>query len=136
MKALSLRAGRLLPLAALLLSGCSDPGDNVVALLVGGVVGIMLIGMWGCGLYTACIAASGVSIHHNRTQPTARSKRWGWIFGVLNVINGGAMGALLVAAQGRGETELDVQLYWAAYSVAALAAGIAGIVFAVRAKPA
>ena len=131
---------RIALLAIPLLAGCTgdDDTDSLVAVLVGSVLMIMLLGSLGCSFVTGFLLGGVINLRSNLTRPTARSKRWGWVFGLMNVVNG-ALGVLLMvqmaSTPSEDPPEADVYLYLGVITVAALGLGIAGIVATIRARP-
>lgn len=133
---------RLLPLLfalPLLASGCSDrPEDSLIAVILGSVLVVLLLGTCGCSLYTGMLGAGAINIHLNLGKPTARSKKWGWVYGVMNVLNGiaGVCFVVLLATKPSEEpVGADVFLMLLGGTLVALGTGGVGLWATVRARP-
>jgi hypothetical protein len=128
----------------LVLGGCrsmmeDDPAGGLVAVIVGSVLVILLVGSLGCSLYTAMIVGGAINAKINFTSPTPRSRRWGWVFAIGNLLNG-VLGVafIVVLATGPSDSEepmgADAWLYVITATGAALAVGVAGLVGTVRGR--
>ncbi|MBX3269493.1 MAG: hypothetical protein KF729_04500 [Sandaracinaceae bacterium] len=132
---------RLPLLLAVLATGCTgdDPADRFIAVILGSVLVILLIGSCGSTLFTASIAGGAINAKINLSRPTSRSRRWGWAFGVVNLLFGAAgVGLVVLVAQSPGEEPpgADVYLLLGLGTLAAFAVGGVGLYAAIRPPPA
>lgn len=125
----------------LLASGCSGrPEDNLIAVILGSVLVVLLLGTCGCSLYTGMLGAGAINLHLNLKKPTARSKKWGFVYGVMNVLNGigGVVLVVLLATKPNVEGEpagADVYLMLIGGTLVALGIGAVGLWATIRATP-
>lgn len=91
----------------------------------------------GFSLSSAMLLGGAVSVRINTRQPTDRSRRWGWILGAINLVQGG-VGLWLVVQMAtkpmEDPPELDVYLLIGGGTLAALVIGALGIFAATRAR--
>lgn len=128
----------LAPLVAL---GCSGDRaqDGFLAVILGSVLVILAVGFCGFTFYMGMLVGGGINIKINTSRPTPKSRRWGFIFGVINVLHG-AVGVwlfVLMAQSPRGEDPpgADVYLMLGVGTLAAFAVGVGAMVAAARPKP-
>jgi hypothetical protein len=125
--------------ALALVSGCSDdPTNRLVTVLVGSVLVILLVASCGFSFFTAMLVGGAINVRLNLGAPTAKSKRWGWVLGAINLAHG-VIGVWLIVQlatkPSEDPPEADVYFLIGAGTLAALALGVTGLVAAARARP-
>jgi hypothetical protein len=131
----------LLSIAAIAIaSGCtgSEETDTLIAVVLGSVLGLLLAACCGGGWFMGCLVAGGINMRLNTTQPTTRSKGWGYAWGVFNGINGLIAGALVfVAALDETGESVDVEgmIYLSIASLLALVVSVVTLALAAKAEP-
>ncbi|HJL18332.1 MAG TPA: hypothetical protein RMH99_21900 [Sandaracinaceae bacterium LLY-WYZ-13_1] len=126
--------------APLLLAGCAERSDseNLFAAIFGAALALVAAMLCLVSVYTSALGAGMVTVFVNLKKPTRGSKRWGWVFGVVNVLFGLAGIGLLVMAAGAPERSdpdaVEGLVYLVGGTLASLGAGGAGIWTAARAR--
>ena len=128
-------------LASLVVHGCSsgnDDTDTLVGVILGAVLGLFLLVSCGFTYATAVLVGGFANLQHNRKRPTVRSKRWGFVWGPLNLVNA-AVGVWLIYALATSTSEeppgASTWLFVVAGTLATLAVGAVCVVKAAQAQP-
>lgn len=131
----------MLVLGSVAAHGCTsgnDDADTLIGVILGAVLGFLLLVFCGFTYATAVLVAGFANLQHNRKRPSARSKRWGFVWGPLNLINSG-VGAWLIYALANSTSEdppgASSWLFVIAGTLATLAVGLVCVVKAAQAQP-